>query len=91
MPNETASSDLKIADAKSTARYSHDGALIEGTLYDGRVHVVQKTPEFFRDIVPYFAPTCVLMFTHIVYAYSGNSLLFIWLMYLTVPIITFLT
>jgi alkane 1-monooxygenase len=39
---KTASSDLKVnpADPKSTARYTHDGALIEGTGIGGKVLIV---------------------------------------------------
>ncbi len=90
MPNDTASSDLKITDPKSTARYSHDGALIEGTQYGGKVLIVLTTPEFMRDIAPYFAPSFIIVFAHIVYVYTGNLLLPIWLMYLACPIVNFI-
>ena len=90
MPNTTASSDLKVSDPKSTARYSHDGALIEGTGIGGRVIIVQKTPEFMRDIAPYFAPSFIIVFAHIVNVYTGNLLLPIWLMYLACPIVNFI-
>jgi len=67
-----------------------DGALIEGTGIGGKVLIVHKTPEFMRDIAPYFAPTFVLFFSHFVYMYTGNLLLPVWIMFLACPICNFL-
>jgi hypothetical protein len=44
-----------------------DGAMIEGTAYNGQVMIVSKYPEFVRDIAPYFAPSMILIFAHILY------------------------
>ena len=63
-----------------------DGALIEGTGIGGKVLIVHKTPEFMRDIAPYFAPSFVLVFAHIIYMYTGNLLLPVWLLFLACPI-----
>lgn len=92
MPNTSSASQeckIKEADSKNVARYTHDGALIEGTGIGGKVVIVQKTPEFMRDIAPYFAPSFIIIFAHIVYGYTGNLLLPIWLMYLACPIVNF--
>jgi hypothetical protein len=86
MENQLTISDLKISDPKNTAHYTHDGALIEGRGIGGKVYIVQKTPEFIRDIAPYFAPSFTIVFAHIVYIYTGNLLLPIWLMYMACPI-----
>lgn len=78
-------------DAKGThQKFTHDGALIEGTANNGQVLIVQKTPDFMRDIAPYFAPSLIIMFAHVIYAYTGNLLLPIWLMYLVTPISNFI-
>jgi len=42
-----------------------------------------------RDIAPYFAPSFIIIFAHIVYVYTNNLLLPIWLMYLACPIVNF--
>lgn len=94
MPDlKTASETSKVEDdSKGTEqKYTHDGALIEGTAYNGQVLIVQKTPEFMRDIAPYFAPSFIIIFAHFVYVYTGNLLLPIWLMYLVTPISNFIT
>ena len=80
---------VKGSDPKSQAHYTHDGALIEGIGIGGKVVIVQKTPEFMRDIAPYFAPSFIIIFAHIVYVYTNNLLLPIWLMYLACPIVNF--
>jgi hypothetical protein len=43
-----------------------------------------------RDVAPYFAPSVIIVFAHIVYIYTGNLLLPIWLMYLACPIVNFI-
>lgn len=63
-----------------------DGAIIEGTGIGGKVLIVQKTPEFMRDVAPYFAPSFIIIFAHISYAFTGNLLFPVWLMYLACPI-----
>lgn len=93
MPNTSSKADLKVSasDAKNQARYSHDGALIEGYGVGGKVEIVQKSsPEFMRDIAPYFAPSFIIIAAHLVYVYTGNLLLPIWLMYLACPIVNLL-
>lgn len=70
-------------------RMTYDGAIIEGTGIGGKVLIVQKTPEFMRDVAPYFAPSIVLVFAHICYAYTGNLVFPIWLMFLLCPICNF--
>lgn len=53
-----------------------DGSIIEGYGPGGKVQVVRKTsPEFMRDIFPYFAPTFLLLAAHFLYAFTGNCLL----------------
>jgi hypothetical protein len=42
-----------------------------------------------RDIAPYFSPSAILIFAHVIYIYTGNLLLIFWLMFLMCPIITF--
>ena len=74
-------------DPKNAVRLTHDGAVIEGYGVGGQVVIVQKSPEFMRDIAPYFAPSFIIIFAHIVYVYTGNLLLPIWLMYLACPIV----
>jgi len=81
---------MREADPKSVARYTHDGALIEGYGIGGKVVIVQKSPEFMRDIAPYFAPSFIIIFAHVVYVYTNNLLLPIWLMYLACPIVNFI-
>jgi len=43
-----------------------------------------------RDIAPYFAPSFIIIFAHVIYAYTGNLLLPIWIMYLITPIGNFI-
>ena len=50
------------------------------------VYIVQKEVQFLRDVAPYFTPTFVLIFAHILYLYTGNLVLPVWLMYLITPI-----
>lgn len=53
-----------------------DGSIIEGYGPGGKVKIVTKTsPEFMRDIFPFFMPTFVLFAGHFVYAFTGNCLL----------------
>ena len=68
---------------------TYDGAIIEGTGIGGKVLIVQKSPEFMRDVAPYFAPSFIIVFAHICYAYTGNLVFPIWLMYLACPICNF--
>jgi alkane 1-monooxygenase len=42
-----------------------------------------------RDVYPYFGLSWVILIAHIIYAYTGNMLLTLWLIYLA-PIINFL-
>jgi hypothetical protein len=70
----------------SNFRYTKDGALIEAVAEGGLVYIVQKEVQFLRDVVPYFAPSFVIIFAHIIYMYTGNLLLPVWLMYLITPI-----
>ena len=88
MPNKNTASDLKVdpADPKNAVRLTHDGAVIEGYGVGGQVVIVQKSPEFMRDIAPYFAPSFIIIAAHFIYVYTGNLLLPIWMMYLACPI-----
>jgi len=82
----------KLADAKGNQfRYTKDGALIEGVAEGGMVYIVQKEVQFLRDVAPYFTPTLVLIFAHILYLYTGNLVLPVWLMYLVTPINGFIS
>ena len=76
-----------LKDAKGNSfRYTKDGALIEGIGEGGMVYIVQKEVQFLRDVAPYFSATFVLIFAHIIYMYTGNLILPVWLMYLLTPI-----
>ena len=74
----------------TNVKYAHDGAIIEGTGKGGQVLIVSKNPEFMRDIAPYFQVSVILIFTHILYFYTGNLCFAIWLMYLACPICNFI-
>ena len=50
------------------------------------VFIVNKEVQFFRDVAPYFTATIVLIVAHILYLYTGNLLLPVWLLYLITPI-----
>ena len=52
----------------------------------GMVYVVSKNPEFARDIAPYFTSSFILIAAHIIYLYTGNLIMPIWLIYLACPI-----
>lgn len=77
----------KLADAKTgNFRYTKDGALIEGVAVGGEVLIVQKDVQWVRDVLPYFYSTFVVIFTHIIYTYTGNLMFPVWMMYLVVPL-----
>ena len=53
-----------------------DGSIIEGYGKGGKVKIVTKSsPEFMRDIFPFFMPTFVLLIAHGLYAFTGNTIL----------------
>jgi len=52
-----------------------DGSMIEGTQYNGKVAVINKSPEFIRDILPSMFYSFFIIFAHIVYMYTQNALL----------------
>jgi len=66
----------------SLLKYTKDGALIEGVTVGGDVLIVQMDVEWIRDICPYFAPTIILVVSHVFLFYSGNLLAPVWLMFL---------
>ena len=68
---------------------THDGAIIEGTGIGGKVLIVKKTPDFIRDVSPYFAPSIILILAHVSYSLTGNLLFLFWLLYLVCPISNF--
>jgi hypothetical protein len=43
-------------------------------------------PQFLRDIAPYFAPSILLIFAHVLYIQTGNLALALWGMYLACPL-----
>jgi len=51
----------------NNAKYTSDGEVIEATAYNGQVIILSKTPEFVRDVFPYFLPSLFFIGTHILY------------------------
>lgn len=51
-----------------------DGSVIEGTQYNGKVCVIDKEPEFIRDILPSFFYTVMIVVAHIIYMHTQNAL-----------------
>jgi hypothetical protein len=77
----------KLADAKgSMFKYTKDGAKIEGVAIGGDVLVVSKDVQWKRDVFPYFSSSFTLLFAHMIYTFTGNLMLPIWLMYVVVPL-----
>ena len=66
--------------------YDTDGALIEGIGMGGNVLIVSKEPEFIRDVCPYFAPSIVLVFAHIIYIYTGKLVMPVVLIIVACPL-----
>ncbi len=53
---------------------------IEGYGVGGKVQIVKRErPEFMRDISPYFMPSFLLILAHIIFLYTGNLMMPIWL------------
>jgi hypothetical protein len=44
-------------------------------MYNGRVPVIDKSPEFFRDVFPPFSYTILIISAHIIYFYTLNPLI----------------
>jgi hypothetical protein len=42
---------------------------------------------WFKDIIPYFLPIYIYLFSHLVYFFTGNLILSIWCMFILNPII----
>jgi hypothetical protein len=56
----------------------------------GQVLIVSKTPQFIRDVCPYFQTTGILVSAHFIYMYTGNLCLSTWLLYMACPISNFI-
>jgi hypothetical protein len=70
----------KEENEKAKATYTEDGFEIEGYGVGGKVQIVKREqPEFIRDIAPFFIPTYLLILSHIIFFYTGNLMLPIWL------------
>jgi len=48
----------------------------------GDVLIVQKDVQWSRDVMPYMAPSFVVIITHVIYHYTGNMMFPVWAMYL---------
>jgi hypothetical protein len=60
--------------------YTEEGYEIEGLGVGGKVQIVKRVkPEFMRDISPYFMPSFLLILAHIIFVYTGNLMMPIWL------------
>ena len=60
--------------------YTEEGYEIEGFGVGGKVQIVKRDrPEFMRDISPYFMPSFLLILAHIIFIYTGNLMMPIWL------------
>ena len=81
----------KPTEKNKNVRYTSDGAIIEGTALGGLVLIVSKTPQFIRDVCPYFQTTGILVFAHLTYIYTGNLCLCTWFLYLACPISNFVS
>lgn len=51
------------------------GEKIVGTQYNGNVAVIEKEPEFFRDVFPSYSYTILIISAHIIYYYTQNPLI----------------
>jgi hypothetical protein len=45
-------------------------------------------PTWSKDIIPYFLPVYIYIFSHIIYFTTGNLFIAIWLLYIIDPIVT---
>jgi hypothetical protein len=52
------------------SRIWYDGSLIEGTQYNGKVAVIDKSPELLRDILPSMFYSFFIIVAHIIYMYT---------------------
>jgi len=67
------------------------GGEVVGTEYDGRVEVVERSPSFIRDVCPYFTPSILLVFVHVIYFHTGYLLSPFWAIYLGCPLSSLLS
>ena len=58
---------------------------------EGKVVTVNASPEFLRDICPYFQGTYMMIATLIIIIYTENFFFPIWLVFLTSPMVNFAT
>jgi len=88
MPNKTIDKNgFETSPKEQKPLYDTDGALIEGRGVGGNVLIVSKEPEFIRDVCPYFAPSIVLVFAHIIYVYSGKLVMPVVLVIVACPLV----
>ena len=74
MPNKTEKTE------NEKVLYTDEGYEIEGFGIGGKVQIVKRDhPDFMKDISPYFMPSFLLIIAHIIYYYSGNLMMPIWL------------
>ena len=65
---------------KEKILYTDEGYEIEGFGIGGKVQIVKRDqPDFMRDIFPYFMPSFLLLIAHLIYFYTGNLMISIWL------------
>lgn len=65
---------------KAKILYTEEGYEIEGYGVGGKVQIVKRErAEFMKDISPYFMPSFLLILAHIIFLYTGNLMMPIWL------------
>ncbi len=65
---------------KEKVLYTEEGYEIEGFGVGGKVQIVKRDkPEFIRDISPYLMPSFLHILAHIIFLYTGNLMMPIWL------------
>jgi alkane 1-monooxygenase len=47
-------------------------------------------PTWTKDIIPYFLPVYIYIFSHIIYYLSGNMMISVWLMFVLNPVMTYI-
>ena len=65
---------------KEKTLYTEEGYEIEGYGVGGKVSIVKRDkPELIRDISPYLMPSFLLVLGHVIFLYTGNIILPVWL------------
>ena len=60
--------------------YTEEGYEIEGYGVGGKVQIVNRDkPELIKDIFPYLMPCFLLVLAHIIFLYTGNLMIPVWL------------